>query len=399
MKTLKKLLPYLVLLSFMAIAYGISQSVPQAKKRADRAPSVLSVEAARLTGQDYQIVIDSFGKIMPKTQGQLTAQISGLIVRVSDNFNEGSFFAAGDVLVTIDPRDFQIKVETAEAELAQARVTFDEEVALSKQAIKDRKDLGYGHAATDFALRKPQMAAASARVQAANARLKQAQLDVERTLIRAPYDGRIKSKSVDLGQMVNSNTNIADIFATNVAQIRLPIKNSELALIDLPLNKLRATPGNGLDNVIIANNLGGEVQHWPATMLRTTGAVDPSTQQLHVIAQIEQPFSHPQRRSLNIGQFVSAKITGKLINDAIVIPNAAIYQGSYVYILEQGKLQRREITLRYQNKQQSVIATGLSAGEQLVLTPLGQVSSGTAVTIAASEPTSERLTRRPGAQP
>ncbi len=387
MKLVKKLLPYLVLVGFIGTAYVITQTPPQARKRGAKPPSMLSVEVKKLQQQDYQVIIDSFGKIIPKTQGSLTAQVSGIIVEVSANYNEGSFFHAGDIIVQVDPRDYLIQVEAAQAELAQTKVAFDEEVALSKQAIKDRKTLGHSKLASDFALRKPQMAAAKAKMQAASAKLKLAQLDVERTEVRAPYDGRIVNKSFDLGQMVNSNSTIAEIYSTDVAQIRLPIKNSELALINLPNNNRSSSAISSIEsNVQLINSLGGPVQRWPATLVRTTASVDQNSQLLHVIAQIEQPFSHATLRALSVGQFVSAKIKGKLINHVIIIPNSAIYQGSYTYVLSDGKLERRDITIDFQDDSQSLISSGLQAGDSLVLTPLGQVSSGTPVKVVKGAP-------------
>ena len=387
MKLVKKLLPYLVLVGLIGTAYVITQTPPQARKRGAKPPSMLSVEVKKLQQQDYQVIIDSFGKIIPKTQGSLTAQVSGIIVEVSANYNEGSFFNAGDIIVKVDPRDYLIQVEAAQAELAQTKVAFDEEVALSKQAIKDRKTLGHSNLASDFALRKPQMAAAKAKMQAASAKLKLAQLDVERTEVRAPYDGRIVNKSFDLGQMVNSNSTIAEIYSTDVAQIRLPIKNSELALINLPNNNRSSSGISSIEsNVQLINSLGGPVQHWPATLVRTTASVDQNSQLLHVIAQIEQPFSHATLRALSVGQFVSAKIKGKLINHVIIIPNSAIYQGSYTYVLSDGKLERRDITIDFQDDSQSLISSGLQAGDSLVLTPLGQVSSGTPVKVVKGAP-------------
>ncbi|NRA82888.1 MAG: efflux RND transporter periplasmic adaptor subunit [Gammaproteobacteria bacterium] len=387
MKLVKKVLPYLVLVGFIGTAYVITQTPPQARKRGAKPPSMLSVEVKKLQQQDYQVIIDSFGKVIPKTQGSLTAQVSGIIVEVSANYNEGSFFHAGDIIVQVDPRDYLIQVEAAQAELAQTKVAFDEEVALSKQAIKDRKTLGHSKLASDFALRKPQMAAAKAKMQAASAKLKLAQLDVERTEVRAPYDGRIVNKSFDLGQMVNSNSTIAEIYSTDVAQIRLPIKNSELALINLPNNNRSSSAISSIEsNVQLINSLGGPVQRWPATLVRTTASVDQNSQLLHVIAQIEQPFSHATLRALSVGQFVSAKIKGKLINHVIIIPNSAIYQGSYTYVLSDGKLERRDITIDFQDDSQSLISSGLQAGDSLVLTPLGQVSSGTPVKVVKGAP-------------
>jgi len=386
MNLVRKNLPYLLLIVLIAIAYGISETKPELKKRRHVPAPLLSVEVLPIVTQAYQVKIESFGKIMPKTQSELTSQVAGLVIAVSDKFSPGKFFNAGDLLVTIDPRDYKIKVEAADAELAQAKVTFDEEVALSKQAIKDRRNLGLTKAASAFALRKPQMAAAKAKMQAANANLKQAKLDVERTFIRAPYNGRIKVKHIGLGQVINTNTSIAQIFATDVVQVSLPIKNSELGLIELPQNNLtKAATVLTANNVIVANSLGGETQPWPATLLSTAGAIDSNSQQLHVLAQIEHPFNHPQFRSLNVGQFVNATITGKLIPSVVVIPNAAIYQGSYVYIAQQNTLQRRAVKIGHQNSNTAVITQGLVAGEILITTPLGQVSSGLAIKILGAE--------------
>ena len=381
MKIIKRLLPFALLLSFVVISYGINQSSPSSQKRGKRPNVALTVEVQQINEQDFQVIIDSYGKLTPKTQGQLTAQVSGIIVSVSDKFFEGGFFNTGDILISIDRRDYDIQVEAADAELAQTKVAFDEEIALSNQAIKDRKNLGSSNRASDFALRKPQMAAAKAKMQAANAKLKKALLDVERTQIRAPYTGRIQSKLVDLGQMVNTNTNIAQIYATDLAQIKLPIKNSQLGLIELPNNRSSSNKKPEPQSVTLSNQLGGAVQLWSATLFATSGAIDQMSQQVHLLAKIEQPFSDPTKRPLNVGQFMTAQIKGKLFNNAIVIPNTAIYQGSYVYVVENDTLQRRNITIRYQNERQSLIASGLQPQQQLVITALGQVHSGTKVKV------------------
>ncbi|NRA59749.1 MAG: efflux RND transporter periplasmic adaptor subunit [Psychrobium sp.] len=379
---LKKTLPYVVLISLLAITYFIANSTPSSSKRGARPVPVLTVEAKTIVEQDFQVILQSFGKIAPKTHGQLSSQVSGKVIKVSDKFNQGSFFNRGDVLVTIDARDFNIRVETAQAELAQAQVVVDQELALSEVAIRDRRASGLLDEATDLALRKPQLFAAKAKLQSASAKLKQAFLDVERTKIKAPYDGRILSKNVSIGQVINSNTDIAQIFATDVVLVKLPIKNSQLALIDLPNNRLndrKLLLDNVENSIIIENKNGSEIQLWSAKLMRTTGEVDKSNQQINIIAEITQPFSHASNRALNINQFVSAKIKGKLFNNAIVVPNSAVYQGSYLYIIDNGTLQRRDIEIIYQDDLQTLIASGLSAGEQLVITPLGQISSGTPV--------------------
>lgn len=384
MKILKKLLPLIVLGVFGLVAYFIFSTPPQANKRGQKVPPSLVVEVLDVKPQSYQVTLSSFGKIAPTTQGQLSAQVNGKITRVSELFKAGQFFKKGDTLVTLDDRDYTIRVQSASAERAQAQVALEEEEALSAQALKDRKNLGTLGQASDYALRKPQMAAAKAKLQAADANLKQALLEVERTIITAPYDGRMLTKKVSLGQVVGSNTVLADIYATDSAQVELPIKNSQLALINLPNNHVAASQQN-TSLVTIFNNDGGVVQSWTANLARTSGGINDNTQQVSIISEIDNPFGQANKRSLNIGQFVTASITGKLIDSAIVIPNAAIYQGSYVYLYVEGKLQRKVVSIGYQNQQDALILAGVISGDQLVTTPLGQVNSGTPVKVIGTK--------------
>lgn len=389
MKTIKKLLPLILIVSFALIIYLVFSTPPKANKRGHKVPPALVVEVIDITPQTYQVMLSSFGKIRPTTQSQLSAQVSGQITHVNESFKAGRFFKKGDVLVTLDDRDYTIGVQSASAERAQAKVALDEEKALSAQAIKDRKNLGTLGQASDYALRKPQMAAATAKLQAADANLKQALLDVERTQIKAPYDGRILTKQVSLGQVVGSSTVLADIYAIDSAQVELPIKNAQLNLINLPNNHVAANQQNA-SNVIVFNHDGGVTQSWPAHLARTSAGVNDKTQQVSIISEIAQPFAQVDKRSLNIGQFVTASITGKLMANAIVIPNAAIYQGSYVYLYNDGKLQRSQVDIAYQNENDAVIISGVSDGNKLVITPLGQVSSGTPVKLLGASDKKQR---------
>jgi len=390
----KHLISLAVLTITIAAVLFITLSSPSANRRGPKAPTAMSVEIVKLISQPYQVTLDSYGRIAATVQGQLNAQVAGKIVKVSDSFNQGSFFKRGEVLVTIDSRDYDIRVEAAQAELATAQVAFDEEKALSAQAIKDRKSIGTLKQASDFALRKPQMAAAKAKFQAASANLKQALLDVERTNIIAPYDGRVLAKYVDLGQVISSNTNIADIFATQSVEVSLSINNAQLGLVNLPHNNLRSSaPVNTIE---LTNSIGGEPQRWRASKQRTTANIDNTSQQLSLIAQIDNPFGSDSKRSLNIGQFVTARITGKTIDDAIVIANSAIYQGNYVYLYANGVVERRNIEILFQNKRDAVIKSGLSQGETLITTPLGQIISGTKVKLLGEAPVKPKTPRKRG---
>lgn len=143
-----------------------------------------------------------------------------------------------------------------------------------------------------------------------------------------------------------------------------------------------------LPNVSIENSLGSESQYWRAQLVRTAGAIDDKNQQLYVTAQIDDPYVEHHtlpRRPLKIGQFVNAKIEGRMLDKAIIIPNSAIYQGSYLYLVKDGLLQRTDIKVAWQNADEALISDGLSGGEELVLTPLGQVSSGTRIKVVGQD--------------
>ena len=390
---MRKLLPLLFLALFVGAALLIWDYRPEAARRDQPPVPLIRVETLPLVARDYPVKINSFGRVQPSTEGELVAQVSGQIIEVSPNFRDGGFFDAGETLLTIDPRDYRIQVDIAAAELANAKVNLEEQQALADQARKDREILQKRGLASDYALRKPQLAAARSQIDAAKAKLEQARLAVERTRIRAPYAGRILSRSVDQGVVVSANQSLARIYATDRVEIRLPLKNSELPFVELPEAYRDGGGQKSLPRVTITNSLGDRPEQWPAILVRTAGAIDEQSQQLYVTAQIDHPYAESDSglRPLKIGQFVTAEIEGRTVPDAIVIPNAAIYQGSYVYLFKDGVLQRREIEVAWQNSREALVADGLEAGEELVLTPLGQVSSGTRVSRLGDE--------RPGKRP
>jgi RND family efflux transporter MFP subunit len=257
-----------------------------------------------------------------------------------------------------------------------------EEKARVDQAQADWKRLGNGKKASALVLRQPQLEAAKAKVLSAQAQLDKAMLSLERTKIIAPYAGRILKKQVDIGQVVSGNSQLATIFAVDYVEIRLPIKNKDLALINLPEEYRDIGEQGSKNDVKLTSDLMGP-QSWQGKIIRTESAIDEQSQQLYVVAQINRPYDATSSYGspIKIGQYVTAEITGKELTDVLVIPSNTIYQGSYVYVVENGLLIRKEITLGWQNGKQSIVESGLVVDDELVLTSLGQVSSGTPVAI------------------
>lgn len=385
--TLKKLVLPVGIVIVTVLAFKlILANPPQAQRGFAPKAAKIVVQTQTLEPQTYAVEVESYGVVKPRTQSMLVAQVSGQITSIAPQFREGGFFEQGEVLVKIDDRDHLADVKTAQANVLTAQQALFEEEARGQQALTDWQRLGNGQQASNLVLRKPQLEAAKATLLSAQAALEKAQLNLERTKVIAPYAGRVLSKSVDIGQVVSNNSQLAEIYATDKVEIRLPIKNKDLELIDLPEQFRNAGDTSLGSAVVFHSDLVGE-QQWLGNLVRTEGAIDTNAQQLYVVAQIDDPYKATQTNKypVKIGQYVKAQINGRTLSEVLMIPNATIYQGSYVYIVEQGVLKRKDIVIRWQNSEHSIIASGLEFGQQLVLTPLGQVSSGTGVTVKEQE--------------
>jgi RND family efflux transporter MFP subunit len=381
MPWIKKLIPVTVLGAAIAASAVILGNPPQAPKRDSRPAPGVAVETLPIKQQPLTVYIESFGIIEPRTQIKLLPEVGGRIIWLSSNFRDGGYIKKNEALVRLDPRDYEIQAKIAESAITTAKLALEEELARATQAKLDWDRLGDQEEPSGLVLRRPQVAAAQAAVQSAQAKLEQARLALERTEIKAPFSGRILSKQVDIGQIVTPSTELGHSYATDYIEVRLPVKNRDLAFLDLPESGSRSH----FPEVTLENNLGAPAEIWHGKIIRTEAAIDRQANQLHVIAQINNPFETGARRPLKIGQYVNAHIEGRTFDNALAIPNAAIYQGSYVYILEEGLLKRREVALTWQDGTQALIATGIQVGDELVVTQLGQVRSGTRATKTAKQ--------------
>ena len=383
----KKLIPVAIFGGLILLAVLIKMNPPEAQQRENFGGPQMVVETTTVEKQDYKVRLQSYGTVQPRTQSMLVAQVSGQIVSVNENVRDGGFFEKGDILGQIDPRDYEANVRISEASLADARQVLAEAEARSNQALEDWERLGNTGDAPDLVLRVPQLEAAKARVSSAKSSLQKANLDLERAQIVAPFAGRILRKLVDVGQVVSPNTQLAEIYATDVVEIRLPIRNRDLGFIDLP-ERFRFADANGANNaaVTIHSDLIGN-ETWNAHLVRTESAIDEAARQLHVIAQIEDPFGPANigRSPLKIGQYVTAEIEGSALSEVLVVPNSTIYQGSYVYIVEDDLLRRKDVVIAWQNDNDAIISDGIKDGDQLVTTALGQVTSGLWVAVAGAQ--------------
>lgn len=348
---------------------------------------VLVVEAIRLQPDQYPVMIRSQGTVQPTIRNALVPEVAGKVTDISTSFQVGGRFRAGDVLLEIDRRDYQIALTQAVANLAQANAQLQEQSALAQRAQAEWDSLGRRGTPSALTLREPQLAAASANRDAAQAQVERAQLDLERTQLVAPYDGIVSERQVNPGQFVTRGTPIGEIYGVASIDIPLPLSSWQLTYLDT----------RGEARVDVSAIIGNQTQRWTGKLIRVEG-LNPATQQLTVIARIADPYrvNEPESASypLRVGQFVQAQIAGLVLDDVFVIPRSALREEREVLLLtDKDTIERREVTIAWSDENVAAVSAGLNSGDFLVTTPLNTVANGTPVsaTIAAEVLSSERV--------
>lgn len=335
------------------------------------------VDAIPLVESSNTLVVRTQGLVEPAVKIQLVAQVSGRIVWVDEQFNAGGRFSANEPLLQIEASDYEIALAKAKAQLADARQVLAKEQGASTQAKREWRDLG-SQQANDLFLRKPQLASAQATVEAAEAGVRKAQLDLERTHISAPFAGVVLGKQVDIGQFVAAGTPVAEVFDISRAEVRLPLTQAQRYSLN----------ADAENSVLLFTYVAGERFEWPATFLRVEASVDRDSRQLFAVVGLDNPFAAPHSASnsqdarnqldvngvntrtlnlnngvvaqavsdqtggakkvsppLSVGQFLQAEIRGREVANSFTIPRAALRQANQIWVVD-GERKLRVIDVR-----------------------------------------------------
>lgn len=352
-------------------------------------PVPVSVDVVEVVKQTLRIPVQAQGTVSPMRETAILSEVNGRIVEVSAAFTVGGFVSQGDVLLRIDPRDYETNLLRAEAALKSAESNLAQERGRALVAEQEWKKLPAGSQRSEDAknlyLRKPQLEQAQSQLQAARADMDTAQDNLERTFIRAPYDALIRAKHSELGQFVATGTPLADIFSVDYAEIRLPIPQSKLEYLDLP-----GLDGEDTGSVIdLYTEVGGLVKHWTAQLHRTEGVFDERSRVLYAVARIEDPYGlrHPGTEPLRIGTFVNATIAGRELSDVIPLPRYVLRAGNNVWVVDDDmRLRNRVVTLLRTGGDLVYVSDGLHNGERVALTIVDSSLDGSKVSIQSSTP-------------
>ena len=365
-------LPVVILVVAIALSVTIVQSreLPEAVARESKPPIVQAIE---IRPQQLRLEVEALGMVSPRTETLLISEVAGRIEELSPGLASGGFFSEGELLLRIDDTDYIAAVEEATAAVARAEAALAREEADAEVARKDWDLVSEGREATPLALRVPQLKEARANLASAKARLEMARRDVERTKIRAPYAGRVRSRRIDVGQFVPMGTALAEIFAVDFAEVRLPIPHNELPMLDLALNHDFNTEGKG-PHVALSAQFAGSLRKWSGNVERAEGAIDSKTQSVVLVVRVDDPYGRKSEGTstpLLAGMYVDASIDGKFLEEALLIPRTAVRTGEKVLVVNaEDRLEIRPIELFASQGDHVVVNEGLEPGDRVIITPL-----------------------------
>ena len=387
-------LPVLVIAGSIAGLMAMSALKPQPEEKEDvvKAIPVLTDVAVQ---DDVTLTVDVQGEVQPRTEINLVPQVNGLITYMSPKFIEGGRFRKGDLLVRVEPAEFELRVTQARANVAQAQTVIAREQSESILARQDWEDLGRSGAPTPLTLREPQMAEAKAQLASASARLSEAELQLARTSLYAPFDGRVTMRHVDQGEFVTAGTRLGEIYSVDVMDVRLPMTNEDLRRAGLTLGYEAAGPNGGIP-VTLSADVAGTFSEWQGRIVRTDSRFDSTTRVLFAYAEVRDPFGAgaSDGTPLAPGIYVKAAIDGQNLKNVIIIPRSALRGQDKVYVAQDDTLSIKTVSVISSDRQHAILQGGISIGDAVITSPIRGVADGMKIQVvkpgeAAAVPASD----------
>ncbi len=372
------ILPFVILLVgiLIAVLFISMKKPPETKAEVDNTP-IVSIE--KIIVSPMTLDVQSYGIVTPKYETEMVAQVSGQIVELSPLFVPGGFVKKGQLLARIDPSDYEANLIDAEANMASARASLEQEEAQGKVAQSEWETITNA-SPSELSLRKPQLAQELAKVKAAQASVLRAKRNLERTEIRAPYDAMVESRNIGLGSFVSVTFNVGKLLGTSVAEIRLPVADQQLKFLK----------GNGVESVaVLEGTYSGETKKWPAKIIRSEGVIDSTSRMSYLVAEIKDPYLlSPENTStlpLRFGSYVNAKILGQHIEEATSLPRYLVKDSRVALLDEESTLHYAEVNIIRNLGPNVVISGGLKSGDQIIVSTLEYPIEGMKLALSDDE--------------
>ena len=374
-----RIIHFIVTLIFIGIGVLVFMVLTATKPKLERTePPVPKpmVNVAKIKARPQVVVIRGEGTVRPLREIQLVPQVNGKVVYVSRALVDGGEFQKGDVLLRIDPVDYQLALTLAQARVKDSESKLkvaEEEAAVSREEWRllyeaDPKNKQI----PALVAKEPQLAAAKAKLAADQADLQKAKLNLERTEIKAPFDGRVDEENVDIGQYVATGQSLATLFSTNQAEIVVPFEDEDLYWFHVP----GFTPGDQPGSVVsLSTRIAGRESFWPGRVVRAEGKLDERTRMINVVIRVNKPYE--TKPPLAAGLFVTVEIKGRTLENAVMLPRAALRENNVVWVVDKdGQLTFRKVSVARLTPEAALLEGGLEDGEMVVVSSLKAVTDG-----------------------
>ncbi len=361
----------LILLSGVAGLYTLKAGKPTPEQEVAAAPApvvqVVTAEVGRHT-----VRITGQGTVRPLLNAQLVAQVSGRVVYTAPSLVNGGAFRAGDELLKIDPIDYELAVTLAAAKVGDAESKYALALEESEAAIQEWRDLNPGVDPPDLVARKPQLSAARAKLEAEEADYRIALLQLERTGLKAPFDGVVSAKAVDIGQYVTPGQSVATLYGTEAVEIVVPLESEHLQWFHVPGFTVSGDEGA---RAVVQVPIAGQDREWPGRVMRAEGRIDEKTRLINVVVRVEQPYE--RKPPLAAGLFARVAIEGRTLERAVLLPRAALRPGNRVWVVDADqRLRFRAVEVARIAREGVLIEAGLESGERVMVSQLKAVTDG-----------------------
>ncbi|MBD3225718.1 MAG: efflux RND transporter periplasmic adaptor subunit [Caldithrix sp.] len=366
----------------------IFSTEPEATSEGATKKTAMLVDVIEVQKGEFQPLIVAMGTVEPAQDIILSPRVGGEIIKRSTSFIPGGIVRKGEIMLQIDPADFQNTLKRHQSDLRQATADLNIEMGRQNVARKDYQLLDEVLSAENEALvlRKPQLNAARAEVEAARAVVKQAKLELERTNIRAPFDAHVLSRNVNVGSQVAPGDNLGHIVGLDTYWVVVTIPQSKLRWISFSYSA-----GQKGAEVRIQNRTA-----WPAGDFRTgyvykwIGALQDGTRMARILVTVDDPLAHKsastQLPRLMIDAFVEARIKGKKLNDVIRVNRDYIRKNNTVWVMKNHKLRIKDLSIIVRDQEYAYIQEGLVDGDSIVTTNLTTVVDGARLRLSGRQP-------------
>ena len=381
----KVLLPIGVIGGSAWIVWTLYLTRPDAA-REDVPPPVPVVSVIELTPRDHTVTIEAYGTVVPAQRVMLRAQVGGRIVDHHPALAPGGVLSEGVEVIRIDPQDYELRVKQAEVAVASAKASFDleqgQQVVAAKEWALLKDEIEAPEEMEDFALRRPQQRRAQAEVEAAENRLAVARLDLARTVVPAPFNALVLDESVETGQLISPQNEMAELIGTDQFWVRVEVPYDVLGRIRFDEPNRPGSP----TEIFVASN---QQQHRPRTAhaLRLLGDLSERGRMARMLIRIDDPLclsaDHPPDDTpILLNSYVRVEIDGGALANVVEIPRTALRENDQIWVRDaDGRLRIRDVEIRWRQPDSVLVADPLAPNEQLIVSRLAVIVPGMEVRV------------------